>query len=148
MHCKKNLTDDNCTRVGNLTWCSYLECKIEEREIDSLCCKEVAALWEKFEGVNISCITEVDEFRTLCLNKFVLENVLVGLHNSRGDFLENNISNRSFRFASYKQFTLWIYKYLGKGNRRVIPSCVLWRIRSKFPEPNGIYVLYREGAKD
>ena len=48
---------------------------------------------------NIGCITESQDFETLCTNKAILENVLVGLHEARGDYLEENTSNRSFRYA-------------------------------------------------
>ena len=41
------------------------------------------------------------------------------------------------RFAAYKQFTLWIYQRLGKGNEQVIPSCVLCCIRSVYEERDG-----------
>ena len=113
-------------RTGNTTWCEYCKCKAEKREIDCFCCQEVAALNEKFDKLAVKCITEAEEFRTLCLNKAVLDNVLTGLHDSRGDYLEKITSNRSYRYAAYKQFPWWVYKWLGKGNRRVIPSCLSW----------------------
>ena len=84
----------------------------------------------------------------LCTNKTVLENVLVGLHEVRGEYLEENTSNRSFRYAAYRQFIRWVFKRLGKGNRRVIPSCALWKIREHFPEPDEKYVEYSEGNED
>ena len=40
------------------------------------------------------CVVNVEEFKILCLNKDVLTNVLIGLHETRGAFLEKNISNR------------------------------------------------------
>lgn len=135
-------------RIGNTAWCECSQCKVENREIDCLCCQEVAALNEKFDKSSVKCITEDEEFQTLCLNKAVLENVLTGLHDSRGDHLEKDITNRSYRYAAYKQFTWWVYKRLGKGNRRVIPSCALWVIRNMYPELNENYVLYNEGDKD
>ena len=49
---------------------------------------------------NASCITEAEEFETLCLNKVGLQNLLVGLHDARGDYLEEKTSNLSYRFAS------------------------------------------------
>ena len=45
-------------------------------------------------------------------------------------------------------FTWWIYQRLGKGNRWVIPSCVLWCIRSVYEERDGVYVKYQEGDRD
>ena len=94
------------------------------------------------------CITKTQEYNTLCLNKVVLHNVLVGLHRLRGDHLEQTVTNRSFCFASYRQFTWWVHQNLGKNNRRVIPSCAIWKIREKFPESDGTYIRYKEGEKD
>lgn len=135
-------------RVGKLVWCKCQKCKEEMREIDCLCCQEVAALNSKFDAENMCCILESREFETLCLNESVLKNVLTGLHVSRGDYLEDVCTNRSLRYASYKQFIWWIFKSLGKGNRRVIPSCVIWKIRNTYPESDGQYTLYSDGHKD
>ena len=140
---KTNL--EKSSRVGNLEWCKCGECNIEKREIDCLCCQEVDALNSKFDRENMSCVIKSIEFETLCINKLVLEKVLTGLHESRGDHMEKTWSNRSLRYAAYKQFIWWVFKSLGKGNRRVIPSCTLWRIRKLYPEPNKEYNLYSEG---
>ena len=144
----KELKTKKTIREGNLDWCECLQCQNETREIDCLCCQEVAALNEKFDENSMTCITESTELQTLCLNTAVLKNVLTGLHDARGDHLENVCSNRSLRYAAYKQFTWWVYKNLGKGNRRVIPSYVLWKIRDMFPEVDKQYVLYSEGKAD
>ena len=54
----------------------------------------------------------------------------------------------TIHFDSQLINNVWsVYKKLGKGNRRVIPSCVLWKIRETFPEENGSYTrffLYKE----
>ena len=140
--------DSSVNRIGKTDWCKCKRCKKETREIDCLCCQEVAALNLKFDFCEMECITDSDEFATLCLNKAVLANVLTGLHVSRGDYLENVSTNRSLRYASYKQYVWWTFKTLGKGNRRVIPSCVIWKIRNTFPEPDEQYTLYSVGHKD
>ena len=42
---------------------------------------------------------------------------------------------RHFRFTAYRQYSAWIHHYekLGRGNRVVIPSCVIDKIRKEFP---------------
>ena len=61
---------------------------------------------DKFEGKK--CITLAHKFELLCLNKTILNSILVVLHETRGDPLENDkeLHNRSLRFAAYKQF-IW-----------------------------------------
>ena len=143
-----NSVDTFISRVGILDSCKCQKCVEKKREIDCLCCQEVAALNSKFNNCDTDCITESPEFTTLCLNESVLKNVLTGLHISRGDYLEDQCSNHSLRYAAYKEFVWWIFESLGKGNRRVIPSCVIWKIRNTYPEHDGQYTLYSDGHKD
>ena len=109
------IENDQLGRVGNKDWCKYGQCKTEIREIDSLCCAEVPAFLDEFERKK--CITLGHKFELLCLNKTILKNVLVGLHETRGDSLENDkdLQNRSLCFAAYKQFIWWIFQQLAKG---------------------------------
>lgn len=55
---------------------------------------------------------------------------------------------RSYRFAGYKQYTWWIHNILGKGVRKVIPSCAIWAIRQKYPAENNVYVPFKEYKED
>ena len=48
------------------------------------------------------------------------------------------------RLAAYRQFTWWTYNRLGKGNRRVIPYCVVWAIRREYPEESGNYTGFKD----
>ena len=91
-------------RVGNLDWCKCGNCLVGKREIDCLCCFEAHALNSKFDTENISCIIQSKEFEMLCTSEIVVKNVRTGLHETRGDHLEDNFSNQSLRYAAYKQF--------------------------------------------
>lgn len=55
---------------------------------------------------------------------------------------------RSLRLAAYFQFTWWVHGYLGRGNRRVIPSCVVSAIRERYPEASGEYQGFQEADLD
>ena len=128
--------------MRNTNCCKYFKCNIEKKEIDCLRCLEVTALNETFDKFLVKWVNEVEEFQIFCINKAVLENVLTGLRDWRGDYLEKGTINRSYPYAAYNQFTWWVYKQPGKGNRRVIQSCALWAIETMYPELDNNYALY------
>ena len=117
-------------RIGNTDWCQCGECKPMATYKESLCRQNTNEVPEKlFEGQE--CIKKSSGFRMVCLEKPVLHAPLSALNHVRGDFMEN-LDNSSYRFAGYKQYTFWVHNYNGKGVRKVIPLCAVWKIRNEY----------------
>ena len=118
---------ENCIEMTN----------IEER----VCCQSSAEIIGDKVGNN-KCISLTDGFRDVCLNKNVLEAALGSWHIITDENLD--ISNKSYRFIAYRQYISWIFGWLGKDVRKVIPACAVNKIRMNFPAPDGNYVPYKD----
>ena len=51
--------------------------------------------------------------------------------------------NRQCRHTAYRCYILWQHNRLGAGVRRVIPSCVVLKIRSTYPDPHHQHTGFR-----
>jgi len=87
------------------------------------------------------CITSYELFSNLCIDRHVLELAIRARCDIRVEPLD--FSMASFRKAGYRQFVLWEHGYLGKGNRRIIPSCAVTKIRNQYPAPDNVYMGFR-----
>ena len=56
---------------------------------------------------------------------------------------QGEVENRCIRKSAYRYYIYAKHGFLGKGNRIRIPTCVLDRIREKWPEADGNYTGYR-----
>ena len=137
-----NVSPDNVdiNRSGHKDWCICGCCKKEIREIDCLCCQEVAAISEvNFSGNQ--CITMSKQFQTLCLEKLVVK--MFWLHYMKLKE-ENKTKSKTDHCALLPLNNLYgeDIKNLGKERREF--SYHLWKIRQHYPEANRQYILYNE----
>ena len=111
-------------------WCICGQCRQMDMPIENVCCRDR------------KCITTYDHFHLLCLNHPVWTTAIHNRCDIRADPID--YSPASYRKAAYRQFILWQHGHLGKGNRRVIPSCAVWIIRDWYPSHDGHYMGFRE----
>ena len=111
-------------------WCVCGRCHPMTQDVENKCCKLK------------KCITLSSRFTKLCLDPDVIELCIRNTGDIRNDREDN--SSRAFRKAAYRQFILARHGHLGKGNRRVCPSCVVMKIRERWPSITGVYMVYRE----
>ena len=97
----------------------------------------------KFENkpLRIRWYLSATRYTTTCLDREVLQLTIRARCDIRAD--EPDYSTQSYRKAAYRQYTLWKYGKLGRGNRKIVPSCVVTTIRQAYPAPDGNYMGFR-----
>lgn len=116
-------------------WCNCGKCKEMHGMLEEVCCR----------GGLDNCLSLEPEMDALVLDPGVLDIARLTMGDMFGVQGNNNEPNKMMRHVAYRQFTLWQYGRLGRGNRNVIPSCVVSRIRAVYPSPNGQYTGYIPG---
>lgn len=111
------------------SWCKCDHCNEERLPEDRICCK------------NNPKNHENPVFKQLCLDEETLEVALI--NNCDWLNMPKIYSPAKFRNTAYRQYILWFYGRLDFRNRR-IPSCIKWKIRERYPEPDGNYVGFME----
>ncbi|XP_067030911.1 P2X purinoceptor 7-like [Acropora muricata] len=127
-----NSEDPDPDRTANTNcpnWCICNFCVDMGNEEESKCCK------------NRSCVTSYELFRNIVLDREVLTIAIRARSDIRAENADYEMN--SFRKAAYRQFILWKYGKLGKGNRRVCPSCLVRLVRQTYPVLDGQYMGFR-----
>jgi P2X purinoceptor 7 len=110
-------------------WCVCGVCQPMPTEEENKCCGK------------IRCTTSYVTFLNTCLDRDVLVMAIRGRSDLRAE--EPGYSTNSFRKAAYRQYILWRYKKLGRGNRKICPSCVVLAIRHVYPADDGFYMGFK-----
>ena len=80
-------------RLGNTSWCSCAKCLAMPGAVKCICCRKLPEVEERLESSD-GCVTCLETFVTVCLNKDILYTALVTMHTVRGDEVETPISNK------------------------------------------------------
>lgn len=115
---------------GTPDWCKCGKCRQMDNPVERVCCKLRP------------CTTTTDAFYDVSLNLHVLSVCIINRSDYFGEDTEFTPSN--YRKAAYCQYILYNHGYLGRGNRKVIPSCVIWKVRDHYPAPDSIYLGFKE----
>ncbi|XP_066300453.1 uncharacterized protein [Branchiostoma lanceolatum] len=144
-------------RLENFIWCRCGNCRQMHTVHECVCCHDLTEAEAK--GVNtgydaeevgaeesggdterISCLVHHHRFDTAVIAEDMLAMALIARsQDTLREDLPDPIPNRTYRLQAYRQVTYWLHGRLGKKFRRVIPSCVVWAIRKKYPSLSGEY---------
>lgn len=115
---------------GPLEWCTCGKCRHMPNPVERVCCKMRP------------CITTTDMFHDVALNRNVLAVRILNTSDFFGSLVEFKPSN--FRQIAYRQYIIFNHGYLGRQNRKVVPSCVVWKVRDNYPAPDNNYTGFKE----
>ena len=128
---QRSADDDNYQPPQGIPeWCKCGKCRSMENPVEHVCCKMRP------------CTTTTDVFHDICLNRHVLSVCIIDRADFFGDDVEFSPAN--YRKAAYRQYIMYSHGYLGRGNRKVAPACVVWKIRDNYPAPDNHYLGFRE----
>ena len=123
---------EGTTQPVNLRpFCVCGSCQEMMTEKERICCRERRL-----------CRSKSLAFQNICLDSDNLATVIRSLADTY--VFTPTYDNRAMRHAAYRQYVMWIHGHLGKGHRKVIPSCCVWKIRKHYPSPNGQYTGYKD----
>uniref|UniRef100_A0A8C5GNW0 P2X purinoreceptor 7 intracellular domain-containing protein n=1 Tax=Gouania willdenowi TaxID=441366 RepID=A0A8C5GNW0_GOUWI len=126
------------TQVSNqLSWCVCNNCRDMPTDVECKCCGQQPE----------ACISILPHMAAYILQEGHLRLASRIWNDVRGldDLPNRGESSKQLRHAAYRQYVMWQYGALGRGNRVVFPSCVVWRIRDCFPDLLGHYTGYIPG---
>ncbi|XP_026819531.1 P2X purinoceptor 7-like [Rhopalosiphum maidis] len=143
------VTYNDRSKLAVTDWCSCGKCEKQINDRECVCCFELANIFKMC--TNNECITKNALFSKVVLDEDILKitrqyKISKTKNKTKKRRLQSaTMENKAWRFICYKQFTLWVNSWMtiGRGNRVVIPSCVVKNIRERYPEENGLYIGFQ-----
>lgn len=115
--------------TGQPEWCICGVCRPMTTLEENKCCRKRV------------CVTSYELFQNICIDREVLTVAIRARCDIRVE--EPDYASNSFRKAAYRQYILWRFGKLGRGNRKVCPACVVGVIREAYPALDGQYLGFR-----
>ena len=125
--------------IGTTDWCTCGNCRAMETDYESICCQEAVPV-DFINGEE--GILNHEDFIAICMNSAVLRMTLAAINHFQSSTLPDN--NKYLRYAGYRCCTWWIHSRFGRGVRKAVPSCAVWTIRVKYPDPSNNYAPFKE----
>ena len=127
------------------TECYCGNCGPMAKAKEAVCCVTSDAKNAQFKDFVLSaghCVLESEEIETSisevnCRLQWYMQRrlALFTEEECRFQLMQNN----NYRHHAYRSYISYINGLLGRGVRKVIPSCVVLEIRKRWPDPNGLY---------
>eukprot|EP00092_Neocalanus_flemingeri_P023099 GFUD01025045.1.p1 GENE.GFUD01025045.1~~GFUD01025045.1.p1 ORF type:complete len:218 (-),score=40.11 GFUD01025045.1:26-679(-) len=123
--------------LGPETYCTCGNCTKKPSLEESVCCKSMHQA-----STDQGCIVN-NEYVDLILRPVMLEVSLRNVWSMDSNVLrDNTLSNKNYRYAAYRNLFFFLFrKNVKRKNYRVaLPSCLVERVRVKYPEDSDNYV--------
>ncbi|KXJ13778.1 uncharacterized protein LOC110239789 [Exaiptasia diaphana] len=117
-------------RNNHLAWCICGVCEAMPNEEENKCCKKAR------------CVTSYSAFHNSCIDRLALEIAIRARCDIRADLPDYSMNG--YRKTAYRTYILWKYGKLGRGNRKVVPACVVRAIRRAYPSEDNVYMGFRQ----
>ena len=143
-----SLTDDPFS--GQVPdWCKCGNCVGGCTELEAVCCNDNPDVMSRLENSG-ACITDNIFFNHITSEEGIeysraLEGANIVNSWLREGYLSTAFTNNLKRNLSYRNFVTWINMNIpmGRGNRMVIPRCVVLKIRRSYPEVDHNYAGFQ-----
>ena len=144
-----HFSDLHRTRTPTLSCCLMLFQSQIDIQLEAVCCNDNPDVMSRLENSG-ACITDNIFFNHITSEEGIeYSRALQGANIVNSWLREGNLStaftNNLKRNLSYRSFVTWINMNIpmGRGNRMVIPRCVVLKIRRSYPEVDHNYAGFQ-----
>ena len=131
-------------------WCKCGNCTKNCPLFEALCCNDNPDVMERLQADG-DCIIDNEFFSNITSEEGLQFSRIIETTNIVNPWLKQRYLSQEFtnnlkRNMSYRNFVVWINQHIpmGRGNRMVIPRCVVLKIRQLYPDEQNRYTGFRQ----